>query len=127
VDATFLKRWCILFSVLFFSFTAQARQNDGLSQSATVSVSHLPAEARQTLDLIRQGGPFPYAKDGVVFGNYERILPKQPRGYYHEYTVPTPRQRGRGAQRLIVGGQPVASGEYYYTPDHYRTFLRITQ
>jgi ribonuclease T1 len=81
----------------------------------------LPPEARQTLELIQAGGPFPYTRDGVVFGNREGELPKQPRGYYREYTVKTPGARDRGARRIIVG----RGGERYYTDDHYRTFRRI--
>ncbi len=88
-----------------------------------VSVSQLPPEARATLELIRKGGPFPYAKDGAVFGNREAILPQQHRGYYREYTVKTPHQRTRGARRIIRGG----GGEYYYTDDHYNHFRRIRE
>lgn len=89
----------------------------------TAHVVGLPPEVRQTLVLIRQGGPFPYARDGIVFQNRENRLPPKPLGYYHEYTVPTPGTHGRGARR-IISGQP---GEYYYTPDHYRTFWRIRE
>ena len=92
-----------------------------------IAVASLPAEAQSTLALIKQGGPFPYAKDGVVFGNYERQLPKQRRGYYHEYTVPTPGARTRGARRIIVGGTPSYRAEYFYTGDHYASFQRIKQ
>lgn len=83
----------------------------------------MPHEVQQTLGLIKRGGPFPYARDGIVFQNREHRLPPRPRGYYHEYTVPTPGLSSRGARR-IISGQP---GEYYYTPDHYRTFWRIRQ
>ena len=85
----------------------------------------LPAQARATLDRIRSGGPFPYPRDGVVFGNRERILPAQPRGYYHEYTVPTPGARTRGARRIVCGGNPAMLTECYYSDDHYQTFRRI--
>jgi ribonuclease T1 len=91
-----------------------------------IPVAHLgglPPEARQTLELIKRGGPFPYRRDGIVFQNRENLLPAQPRSYYREYTVPTPGERTRGARR-IVAGQP---GEYYYTADHYRSFLRIKE
>jgi len=88
-----------------------------------MSVAQLPQQARETLHLIRAGGPFPYAKDGVVFGNYERVLPRKPRGYYHEYTVPTLGAHDRGARRIITG----RAGELYYTDDHYRTFKRILE
>ena len=90
-----------------------------------IAVSQLPREARDTLALIRLGGPFPYAKDGTAFFNRERLLPLQPRRYYREYTVPTPGNRDRGARRIIAGGDPRWSGEYYYTQDHYRSFRRI--
>ncbi len=91
----------------------------------TVSEAELPAQAKQTLELIRRNGPFPYDRDGVVFGNRERALPSQPRGYYHEFTVRTPGSRGRGARRIVCG-EPVASTrECYYSDDHYLTFRRI--
>ncbi|MGQ4417210.1 ribonuclease domain-containing protein [Streptomyces sp. SAS_269] len=88
---------------------------------ATVQESRLPAEARRTLALIDKGGPFPYARDGVVFGNFEGRLPKQPRGHYHEYTVPTPGSPDRGARRLVTG----RDGEIYYTDDHYNSFRAV--
>jgi len=100
-----------------------------LRAMADVPLAALPPEARQTLVLIRQGGPFPYRKDGTAFGNRERLLPSKPRGYYSEYTVPTPGSRDRGARRIVAGkgetGSPATSGEYYYTDDHYRSFRRI--
>lgn len=96
-----------------------------------VRVSELPPEARETLALIKRGGPFPYHKDGVVFGNRERRLPSQPHGYYTEYTVKTPQQRDRGPRRIVAGRgagrDPSASGEYYYTDDHYNSFRRIRE
>lgn len=95
----------------------------GLAQAGEVAVADLPPEAQATLRLIDQGGPFPYARDGIVFGNYERRLPLRPRGYYHEYTVPTPGSHSRGARRIVVG----QSNERYYTNDHYRSFRRIRQ
>ena len=88
-----------------------------------VAFAALPAEARQTLALIRRGGPFPYERDGIVFGNYERRLPAKPRGYYREFTVPTPGAGNRGARRIVAGGE----GEFYYTEDHYRSFRRIRE
>jgi len=81
----------------------------------------LPAEVAQTLALIDDGGPFPYDRDGVVFENREGLLPDHPRGYWHEYTVPTPGAGDRGARRLVVG----RAGEIYYTGDHYGSFRRI--
>jgi ribonuclease T1 len=92
-----------------------------------VTVAELPAEAVATLETIRRGGPFRYRKDGIVFGNRERLLPRQPRGYYTEYTVRTPGSRDRGARRIVAGGDPKTSGEFYYTDDHYRSFRRIRE
>ncbi len=83
----------------------------------------LPPQARDTLARIARGGPFEHSQDGVVFGNYEGLLPRQPRGYYHEYTVDTPGARNRGARRIITGGTPPQ--EWYYTDDHYRSFRRL--
>lgn len=94
---------------------------------ATVALADLPEEARLTLARMRAGGPFRYEKDGAVFGNFERRLPRRPRGYYHEFTVPTPGARDRGARRLISGGDPRSTDEVYYTGDHYRTFVRIRE
>jgi ribonuclease T1 len=96
-----------------------------------VTASDLPLQARETLALIKKGGPFPYRKDGTVFRNREKRLPIQPRGYYREYTVRTPGSRDRGARRIVAGsgsgGDPATSGEYYYTADHYETFRRIRE
>ena len=88
-----------------------------------IRMAELPREARATIELIRKGGPYPYARDGVVFGNREAILPKQKRGYYREYTVKTPGERTRGARRIVTGGP----GELYYTADHYNHFSRIIE
>ncbi|MFD4633117.1 ribonuclease domain-containing protein [Streptomyces sp. NPDC058284] len=88
---------------------------------ATVQVGRLPAEARRTLERIDDGGPFPYGKDGAVFGNFERELPRRARGYYHEYTVRTPGERDRGARRIVTG----SGGEIYYTDDHYASFKAV--
>ncbi|MCM2338796.1 MAG: ribonuclease [Lysobacter sp.] len=83
----------------------------------------LPAEAQPVLDAIARGGPYRYRQDGGVFQNRERLLPQQPRGYYHEYTVDTPGSDDRGARRIITGGNPPT--EYWYTDDHYRSFRRF--
>ena len=105
---------------------ADAREFSG-GYPPTVALADLPAEAREALALIRRGGPFPYPKDGTVFANRERLLPQKPRGHYTEYTVRTPGARDRGARRIIAGGDPRASGEYWYTPDHYQSFQRIRE
>ena len=89
---------------------------------AEVALADLPKEARDLRALIDRGGPFHYSRDGVVFGNREQILPAKPRGYYHEYTVPTPGEADRGARRIVAGG-----GEYFYSPDHYQSFRRIRE
>ena len=84
-------------------------------------MAQLPAEAQQTIALVRKGGPYPYTRDGIVFGNFEKLLPVHERGYYREYTVPTPGVRSRGARRIVAGG----GGELYYTDDHYKSFRRV--
>lgn len=108
-----------------------AGQAQAFQGTSSITLADLPAEARQTLALIHQGGPFPYDRDGIVFGNFEKRLPAKPRGYYHEYTVPTPGVRSRGARRIIAGSGPQRdvrhSGEYYYTADHYQSFARIKE
>ena len=91
--------------------------------AAEIPAARLPGEARDTLALVKKGGPFPYAKDGAVFGNREGRLPRQGRGYYREYTVKTPGVRTRGARRIIAG----RAAEYWYTDDHYATFRRIRE
>ena len=88
-----------------------------------VSIANLPAEARETLRAIKQGGPFAFDRDGAVFNNFEQVLPKRQRGYYHEYTVRTPGMNNRGVRRIISGD----ANEYYYTADHYQTFKRIRE
>jgi ribonuclease T1 len=98
--------------------TAPARLDSSAHATALTS---LPTQAQHTVALIEAGGPFPYARDGVVFANAEHHLPAHPSGYYHEYTVPTPGESDRGARRIIVG----IGGEYYYTDDHYDSFVRV--
>ncbi|MEO8102691.1 MAG: ribonuclease domain-containing protein [Betaproteobacteria bacterium] len=90
-----------------------------------ITVSELPKEGRETLALIHKGGPHPYAKDGSIFSNREKALPRKPRGYYHEYTVKTPGARDRGARRIICGGDGRLT--CYYTGDHYRSFKIIRE
>ena len=98
-----------------------ARSSAAGSRLDTVPASALPVEARQTLRLIDRGGPFPYERDGTVFGNVERILPRQPSGWYREYTVPTPGESDRGARRIVAG----RDGTRYYTADHYASFAIV--
>ncbi|MET4136163.1 ribonuclease domain-containing protein [Pseudarthrobacter sp. PvP090] len=114
--------------------TASAVQTNAAPSEATpapakpsglpeVKASELPAEARQALALIARGGPYPYSRDGATFGNFERILPRKPSGYYKEYTVRTPDESDRGARRIVAG----QAGEKYYTPDHYNSFRFIIE
>ncbi len=135
--ATFLKKWFALLTIVMlasasFAFSGasmlHAKETHAANASMqTIALAELPKEAQATLLSIKQGGPFAYDKDGVVFGNYESRLPKQKRGYYHEYTVKTPRARNRGVRRVIAGGEPATSGEYYYTDDHYESFKQIKE
>jgi ribonuclease T1 len=115
---------------IFGLSATQAREGWFTRGIEQVALADLPTEAQHTLRLIERGGPFPYPrKDGSTFGNFEKRLPQQARGYYQEYTVPTPGSRDRGARRIIAGegrsGNVATSGEYYYTDDHYRSFRRI--
>jgi ribonuclease T1 len=93
--------------------------------AATVALSQLPPQGIETYQLIRQGGPFQFEKDGVVFGNRERLLPAAKRGYYREYTVKTPRTASRGARRIVCGGPATAPDACYYSADHYANFRKI--
>ena len=92
-----------------------------------IAVADLPREARETIGLIRAGGPFPFDRDGVRFGNRERLLPRKARDYYLEYTVRTPGARNRGARRIVCGGPARMPHACYYTDDHYRSFRRIRE
>jgi len=92
-----------------------------------VALADLPKEAREVYALIGQGGPFHFERDGVVFGNREKLLPAKPRTYYHEYTVRTPGVKSRGARRMVCGGPAATPDVCYYTDDHYQSFRRIRQ
>ena len=93
--------------------------------STTVALNELPPQGIEIYRLIHQGGPFPYGKDGVIFGNRERLLPSQKRGYYREYTVKTPRSSNRGARRIVCGGPATTPDACFYTADHYASFRKI--
>jgi ribonuclease T1 len=101
--------------------TTGSAQKDPDSGLVFVAVADLPKEAQQTLKLIDKGGPYPYSRDGIVYSNFEKILPKETGGYYHEYTVKTPGEKDRGARRIVTG----KNSERYYTDDHYQSFRRI--
>lgn len=126
----FHVRWILLLAMLWLPnvYALSNYQNTSTAQLEqaelpVVALTALPAEARSTFDLIKQGGPYPYQRDGVVFRNFERVLPNRPRGYYHEYTVRTPGVNTRGARRIVCGLLP----ECYYSADHYKTFKRIRE
>ena len=103
----------------------ETSQTSALQDIPVISVADLPVQARDMLKRIEQGGPFEGYKDGVIFGNYERLLPSKRRGYYREYTVPTPGARNRGARRIVCGGAKHHPDVCYYTHDHYASFRRI--
>ena len=113
----------LLLATLALGFAPGAMAQKGAIDLAEIGYGKLPIEARETIALIRKGGPFPYAKDGAVFGNREGVLPAQKRGYYREYTVKTPGERSRGARRIVWG----KGGEFYYTEDHYNNFRRVRE
>ena len=102
---------------LVFSFSALCFSDKAAEKR------QLPREAVETIDLIRKGGPFPHQRDGIAFGNREKLLPPRERGWYREYTVRTPGERTRGARRIVAG----RDGTLYYTDDHYRSFKRILE
>ena len=107
---------------------AHARGPAWSQVEATIVVTELPSQGQRVYALVLRGGPFPHEKDGVVFGNRERLLPRERRGYYREYTVDTPGARDRGARRIICGGwRPTAPNACWYSSDHYASFRKIIQ
>lgn len=101
-------------------------ETEQAQRSRVIALSELPVQAREVHRRIHEGGPFRYGKDGSVFGNRERQLPRRPRGFYREYTVPTPGEGDRGARRIVCGGKEVRQPETcFYTRDHYATFQQI--
>ena len=114
-----------LLAAVFASGLVQAKGPAFTDPQVTITVAELPRQGLQVYDLIRQGGPFAHEKDGVVFGNRERLLPLRQRGYYHEYTVVTPGSRTRGIRRIVCGGQLKTPDICYYTADHYGSFRKI--
>jgi ribonuclease T1 len=133
VMAFLFERWwrTVVLMLVLACGAAPVAAREAPAVQDEIAVAQLPREAQHTLALIKQDGPFPYPKDGTVFGNRERRLPSQTRGYYREYTVPTPGARNRGARRIIAGQKPggntASRGEYWYTADHYSTFSRIRE
>lgn len=120
-----VRRFAVLALAAMLAATAACGRTP--SQDGAIAAASLPKEARQVLANIRTGPPFPYERDGVVFGNRERLLPSKPRGYYHEYTVRTPGERTRGARRIVCGGEPKRPDACWYTDDHYRSFRKILE
>ena len=117
---------------LFLAFGGTpARAREAVGIAAEIALAELPSEGRETLALIKRGGPFRHRQDGSVFGNREKHLPPKERGYYREYAVPTPGAKDRGARRIVAGsgasGEVRTSGEYYYSDDHYNSFRRIKE
>lgn len=129
--------------LLLAAFVASSALARGDLSFREIRLQELPAEARQTLQLIQRGGPYPHERDGISFGNYEKLLPPAPRGHYREYTVTTPGIHHRGARRIVVGCERQSpadkpssllslpqcrdGGRFYYTADHYRSFRRIIE
>jgi guanyl-specific ribonuclease Sa len=74
-----------------------------------------------TTDRIDAGKSYPHKNDGSTFINKDGILPlQQSPDYYKEYVHPTPKVNGPGLQKVVIGGD-----KYYYSPDHYKTFIRF--
>ena len=123
------RGWIAVVALLGFALVAASSANarENAADRSEIALAKLPAEARDVLLLIRAGGPFPYERDGVTFGNRERLLPAQRRGYYHEYTVTTPGAKNRGARRILCGGSRRTPDVCYYTDDHYASFRRIRE
>ena len=110
------------------STTVHAREWNAVEAQTSIALSALPPQGQDIYQRIRQGGPFTFEKDGVVFGNRERLLPTNKRGYYREYTVRTPGARNRGARRIVCGGlKPRTPDACYYTSDHYASFREIVE
>ena len=97
------------------------------SDEENCPLESLPTETKDVVGDILAGGPFEYPdNDGVRFGNYEGVLPKESRNYYREYTVDTPGLNHRGERRIVTGGGTETDPEvWYYTDDHYETFCLI--
>lgn len=122
--AVWIAAWLLALALLV-PLPSLARGGDGALPATTLA--ELPVEARDVYARIRNGGPFRYDRDGVVFGNREKLLPAAPRGHYREYTVRTPGVKNRGARRIVCGGPATRPDACYYTDDHYQSFKRIRE
>lgn len=87
--------------------------------------------------------PLPYKNDGIIHSDIHATLPTKPAGFYKEYTLIIPgRKTGDGPEAVKIGDQTFMTGEVlsprgperlmigdnrevYYTPDHYKTFVRL--
>ena len=128
IRASALKWACVAGMLLgAVPVLVHARESAPQQAMGTLTVSELPPQGQTTYRLIHEGGPFPYEKDGTVFGNRERILPPARRGYYREYTVKTPYARNRGARRIVCGGPATTPAKCFYTGDHYASVREIVQ
>ncbi|MDZ4299179.1 MAG: ribonuclease domain-containing protein [Moraxellaceae bacterium] len=116
----------ILLALIIIVLGLYQLQSGNIGTTSTSSTTELSAQERElhnTLQRIAENGPFPYQRDGITFENRERLLPIKPRGYYREYTVDTPGLSHRGPRRVVTGGDPPEV--FYYTEDHYQSFVRI--
>jgi len=133
VIAPVVARWqvarlvlaCLGLAAVLAVSPAQAKVPLPQNMPTVVGLTELPQQGQQIYALIQQGGPFASEKDGTVFGNRERLLPAHKRGFYLEYTVPTPGLKHRGVRRIVCGGQPRRPDVCYYTADHYESFRKI--
>ncbi len=126
-SATAARVVCVAFVAALAAVAEPAIARATPDSLPSIALAELPPEARESFARILRGGPFPYDRDGVAFGNRERLLPAKPRGYYHEYTVATPEAANRGARRIVCGGEMRSPDACYYTEDHYRSFRRIRE
>lgn len=124
-----IKRWfwCGFAAVTLLAIPTAFAQNKTCVLNQSIAVRELPKQGQDTLALIQAGGPFASNRDGIPFSNRERILPKEKRGYYREYTVRTPGVKNRGARRIVCGGSQNAADQCFYSDDHYQTFKCIAR
>jgi ribonuclease T1 len=121
--ARFFREFLLVFALFCAAGMGPAHAKPTPDGLPVVAITALPKQAQDTIALIKAGGPFPYKRDGIVFSNREKILPKEKRGYYKEYTVKTPGAKNRGARRIVTGSE----GQFYYSDDHYASFKRVLE